>query len=116
MSRTIQNPGGLEKLFAVPVAKTRITFFVLTYWVDRFAGLDPQIYHGVAVLLHILACWLVYALGVWKLVGRKVSMIAACFFAVFEGHQEAIMWYSAVMETLMFLFGVGALICFIQWL
>ena len=116
MSRTIGEPGGLHDLYEQPIAQWRMTFFVLTYWVDRLAGLDPQIYHGVAVGLHVLCCWLVYALGIWKLVGRKVALIAACFFAVFEGHQEAVMWYSAVMETLLFLFGVGALVCFIQWL
>jgi hypothetical protein len=89
---------------------------VLTYWVDSAAGLNPQIYHGVAVALHVLASWLVYALGAWKLIGRKVAMIAACFFSVFEGHQEAVMWYSAMMEILLFLFGVGALVCFVEWL
>jgi len=116
MSRTIAEPGGLRNLYDQPIAHWRMTFFVLTYWVDRLAGFDPQIYHGVAVGLHVLCCWLVYALGVWKLVGRKVALIAACFFAVFEGHQEAVMWYSAVMETLLFLFGAGALVCFILWM
>ena len=116
MSRTISQPGGLERLLSNPISQTRITFFVLTYWVDSAAGLNPQIYHGVAVALHVLASWLVYALGAWKLIGRKVAMIAACFFAVFEGHQEAVMWYSAVMEILLFLFGVGALVCFVEWL
>ena len=116
MSRTIGEPGGLQNLYKQPIAHWRMTFFVLTYWVDRLAGLDPQIYHGVAVGLHVLACWLVYALGIWKPIGRKLALIAAGFFAGFEGHQEAIMWYSAVMETLLFLFGAGALLCFIQWL
>ena len=116
MSRTIDQPGGLRTLYEQPIAHWRLTFFVLTYCVDRLAGLDPQIFHGVAVGLHVLCCWLVYALGIWKPVGRKLALIAACFFAVFEGHQEAVMWYSAVMETLLFLFGAGAVLCFIQWL
>jgi len=116
MSRTLDRPGGFSGLMASPIANTRITFFLLTYVVDRAAGLNPEIFHGVAVGLHILACWLVYALGVWRFVQRKIALIAACFFAVFEGHQEAVMWYSAVMETLLFLFGVGAIVCFIQWL
>jgi hypothetical protein len=116
MSRTIENPGGIAGLMASPIAQTRITFFVLTDLVDRAAGLNPRIYHGVAVALHVLCCWLVYALGIWKLVGRKAAMIAACFFAVYEGHQEAVMWYSAVMEILLFLFGIGAMLCFMQWL
>lgn len=116
MSRTIAEPGGLEHLFEQPIAHWRMTFFVLTYFVDRVAGLDPQIYHGVAVALHVLCCWLVYALWIWAPVGKKVALIAACFFAVFEGHQEAVMWYSAIMETLLFLFGIGAWLCFMQWL
>jgi hypothetical protein len=116
MSRTIGEPGGLYNLYHQPIAHWRMTFFVLTYWVDRLAGLDPQIYHGVAVALHVLCCWLVYALWIWKPVGRKIALIAAGFFAVFEGHQEAVMWYSAVMETLLFLFGLGAFVCFVQWL
>ena len=62
MSRTISQPGGLERLLSNPISQTRITFFVLTYWVDSAAGLNPQIYHGVAVALHVLASWLVYAL------------------------------------------------------
>jgi hypothetical protein len=116
MSRTFLEPGGIEGLLRSPISQTRITFFALSYFVDRFAGLDPRIYHGVALALHVLACWLLYALGIWKLVGQKIALIAACFFAVFEGHQEPIMWISAEMETLLFLFGVGAMLCFIQWL
>ena len=116
MSRTIHEPGGMAGLLASPIANTRITFFVLTYWVDRISGLDPQVFHGVAVGLHVLSCWLIYSLGMWNLVGRRIAFIAACFFAVFEGHQEAVMWYSAAMETLLFLFGIGAMACYIQWL
>jgi hypothetical protein len=116
MSRMIQDKGGMEALLHNPISQTRLTFLVVTFWIDKLAGLDPQIYHGVAVGLHVVACWLVYALGAWKLVGRKVALIAACFFAVFEGHQEAVMWFSAAMETLLVLFGVGATVCFIQWL
>ena len=117
MSRTVDDPGGLKVLMKSPIAQTRITFFLLTFVVERVAGMNPQIFHGVAVGLHVLACFLVYALGLaWRLIDRRVAMISACFFAVFEGHQEAVMWYSAVMETLLFLFGVGAVVLFIQWL
>ena len=116
MSRTLENPGGLETLFAAPIARWRMTFFIVTDWVDRLAGFNPQVFHGVAVALHVLCCWLVYSLGIWKLIGRRVALIAACFFAVFEGHQEAVMWYSACMETLLFVFGVGAVVCYIKWL
>lgn len=116
MSRTIGQPGGLQHLLEDPSTHLRMTFFLLTCGIDRLAGLDPAVYHGVAIALHILCCWLVYALGTWRLIGPKIALIAACFFAVFEGHQEAVFWYSAAMETLLFFFGVAALICFIEWL
>ena len=42
MSRTIAEPGGFDRLFANPGERLRITFFVLTYWVDRLFGFDPR--------------------------------------------------------------------------
>jgi len=37
--------------------------------------------------------WLLYALGEWKGIGYSASFLwAAAFFAVYEGHQEALMW------------------------
>src|SRR5439155_14814874 len=45
-----------------------------------------------------------------------MSMWAAVFFAVAEGHQEAVMWASSVPEPLQFLFGVGSLAAWIRYL
>jgi hypothetical protein len=42
---------------------------------------------------------------------RPGALWAAAFFAVHEGHQEAVMWFSAINELLMFAFGAGALLC-----
>ena len=116
MSRLLGQPYGFDVLLADASARMRMSFFVITYWVDRWAGLDPTAYHSVSVLLHVFCCWLVYALGVWKLIGKKISLFAACFFAIFEAHQEAVMWYSGLMETLVVLFGIASLFFFIQWL
>jgi hypothetical protein len=59
---------------------------------------------------------LVYALGVWSRLGFRLTACAAAFFAVYEGHQEAVMWVSAANETLMACFGLAALICWIRFL
>src|ERR1019366_8358770 len=45
---------------------------------------------------------------------RTAAIWAAGFFAVAEGHQEAVMWFSAVNELWLFLFGMGALLCFLR--
>ena len=116
MSRLLGQSGGFHALWNDASARMRMSFFVITYWVDHWAGLDPTAYHAVSLFIHVLCCWLVYALGEWNLIGKKVSLIAACFFAVYEGHQEAVMWYSGLMEALVVVFGIASVFCFIQWL
>jgi hypothetical protein len=95
-------------------------FRATSEWLMKFAydafGMNPAPYYGVAILLHILNTWLVYALGAWPPAGYRVSAWAAVFFAVYEGHQEAVMWFSACNELLQFLFGVGAVVCWLHFL
>jgi len=79
-------------------------------------GLRPAPYYALNIGLHVLCVWLVYALGCWRPLGYRLSAWAAVFFAVYEGHQEAIMWFSACNETLQFLFGVAALVCWVRFL
>jgi hypothetical protein len=88
-------------------------------WLMRFAyawfGMNPAPYYAVSILLHVLNTWLVFALGAWPPVGYRISAWAALFFAVYEGHQEAVMWFSACNELLQFLFGVGAVVCWLHF-
>jgi hypothetical protein len=79
-------------------------------------GLRPAPYYALNIGLHVLCVWLVYALGCWRQLGYRLSAWAAAFFAVYEGHQEAIMWFSACNETLQFLFGAAALVCWLRFL
>ena len=76
----------------------------------------PLPFYAAGILLHVLNTWLVFALGAWRRIGFGVSAGAALFFAVVEGHQEAVMWVSANSELLLFLFGVGALVAWILFL
>jgi hypothetical protein len=45
---------------------------------------------------------------------RAAAFWAAGFFAVAEGHQEAVMWFSAINELLQFLFGIGMVWCWMR--
>jgi hypothetical protein len=42
---------------------------------------------------------------------RPAAFWAAVFFAVHEGHQEAVMWFSAINELFVFFFGMASLWC-----
>jgi hypothetical protein len=98
------------------VQRVRATTFILTHWVERIFGLRPWAFYAVGILLHICNCWLLYALGGWPIVGPRVSIWSAAFFAIYEGHQEAVMWYSACNELLLFFFGMLSLLCWLIFL
>jgi hypothetical protein len=79
-------------------------------------GLHAAGYYAVTILLHVLATWLVYAMGAWPVLGYELSAWAAGFFAIYEGHQEAVMWVSACNELWQFLFIAGAFVCWLHFL
>jgi hypothetical protein len=112
-SREFGPVSGWPALLSSEVFRYRATWYATTYWVDRWFE-APAAFYAVSLALHILCVWLVYALGAWRLIGWRISAVAAAFFAVQEGHQEAVMWYSANVELLMFLFGTLSLLCWVR--
>jgi hypothetical protein len=104
---------GWEALAKDPVERPRATTFIFSYAVYHLFGMRPAAFYAANILLHVLNCWLLFAAGRWRAVGYGVSFWAAAFFAVYEGHSEAIMWSSACNELLLFFFGF---LSFIFWL
>ena len=96
--------------------RARATSLVLTYWTERFFGFWPLPFYVTALLLHVLNTWLVFALGLRLGVGRRMALCAAAFFAVYEGHQEAVMWYASLPELLVFFFSFSTLLLWSLWL
>lgn len=99
-----------------PIFGVRSTSFLLMDTIYSLFGITPAAYYVALILLHILNTWLIYALGCWRILGYRVSAWAAAFFAVYEGHQEGIMWLSGATEPLLFLFGIGAMLCWLKFL
>jgi hypothetical protein len=99
-----------------PIFGIRSSFFLLIDGLYRLFGMTAAAYYIPLIVLHVFNTWLVYALGYWRPVGYRVSAWAAAFFAVYEGHQEGIMWVSGATEPLLFLFGVGAFLCWLRFL
>lgn len=85
-----------------PTFRLRSTGFWLSGPLLHFAGIEAWPYRLCSLFLHILCTWLLFLL--------TGSLPAAAFFAVHEGHQEAVMWFSAVNELLQFAFGLAALL------
>ncbi|MBO0858457.1 MAG: hypothetical protein J2P21_08335 [Chloracidobacterium sp.] len=104
---------GWKELANDSIERPRATTFVLSYAIYHFFGMRPAAFYSANIFIHILNCWLLFAAGRWRAIGYKLSFWGAAFFAVYEGHSEAIMWFSACNELLMFMFGF---LSFVFWL
>jgi hypothetical protein len=96
--------------------RCRATSILMTHWTEEVFGLTPLAFSLSSLAVHIFNTWLVLALGYWRRIGWRVSLVAACFFAVYMGHQEAVIWYAALPELLVFTFALGSVLCWIAWL
>ncbi|MBV6431258.1 MAG: hypothetical protein IANPNBLG_01387 [Bryobacteraceae bacterium] len=116
LARDFGPVSGWSALAADALYRCRATSLVLTYWTERVFGPDPFVFNCSSLLLHILNTWLIFAFGVWRLIGWRASAAAACFFAVYHGHQEAVIWYAALPELLVFFFAASSFLLFLLWL
>ncbi len=96
--------------------RCRATSILLTLWLERAFGLTPVAFNVVGLLLHIANSFLVFALGVWKPIGWRISAVAAAYFAFSQRHSEAVIWFAAVPELLVFFFVLAAFLFWIVWL
>lgn len=84
--------------------RCRATSIAITHWTENLFGVHPLPYYLTSIGMHVLNALLVFFAG-WKLgLGGVRSYLAAAFFAVQAGHQEAVMWYAALPELLLFFF------------
>jgi hypothetical protein len=104
-------PSQLPALFHHAVYRVRATSFWSIYPMFRAFGVQSVPYHVLSLALHILNTWLLFAIGLAWPSMRRAAFWAAAFFAVHEGHQEAVMWFTAIAELWSFFFGAIALWC-----
>jgi hypothetical protein len=113
-SLTYGAPEGLGTLLHDAQFRLRTTSYWAMYGLWQIAGLTPVVYHAASLSLHVANTWLVFLLAsAWPRL-RGAAFWTAAFFAMQEGHQEAVMWFSAINELLMFFFGIGALWCWVS--
>ena len=115
LGRQYGPPSGWSALAGDPLYRARATSLVLTYFTERFFGFSPLPFYLSAILLHVLNTWLLFALTLRLGMVRRIALCAAAFFAVYEGHQEAVMWYAALHELLVFFFSLITVILWKLW-
>jgi hypothetical protein len=99
----------LPVLLHTPVFRLRATSYWTMWPLWQLFHTTAWPYRLFSLLLHVINVWLAYAVAcLWPRM-RPAAFWAAAFFAVAEGHQEAVMWFSAISELYMFLFGAASL-------
>jgi hypothetical protein len=97
-------PGGLTALFSDALYRCRAIFMLLCLGMGQKFGLDPLPYKVLSLILHVLNGWLLFQLGNWSALGWRISSAASLFFIVYQGHQEAVVWFAAMPDQLVVLF------------
>jgi hypothetical protein len=90
---------------------TQETFFYLG---QKLFGMEPLSYHIVAILAHLAAAVLVYAI-VRQFCDRASSAIGSLLYAAHGAHMTALYWISAFPEPAAMLFILTSFFLFIQY-
>jgi hypothetical protein len=106
---------GWGDLLRDPLYRCRALSNVIGYWLYQWFDLEPFAYRVSSLFFHILNTFLVAALGLWKPIGSRVSLPAAAYFAVAEGHQEAVIWFAALPDLNVFTFTLAAFLAWVLW-
>jgi hypothetical protein len=104
-NRSLQSWGTLASYFWGTVDPTVAMYRPLTaaFAILEFHlfGLHAWGYHLTSVLLHALACAMVYRVAMQLCDSKTVAMFASLLFALHAVHLEAVAWVSALAEPLM---------------
>lgn len=107
---------GWRDLAADALYRCRATSLILTHWTERAFGVDHLFFNLSTLAIHVLNCLLVLSLGAWRVVGWRIAMLGAVFFAFQERPHEAVIWYAALPELLVFTFSLISLTLWVRWL
>lgn len=105
-----------DEMLRDPLYRCRATSLFLTRWTERILGISPLALNATSLLLHVFNTWLIFLFGRFRAIGWRLSTATAGFFAIAHAHQEAVTWYAAVPELLVFFFALLSVYFWLVWL
>ncbi len=95
-------------------------FVSASYTLDYyFWGLDPYGYHLTNLIIHIIACLLLFkilSVLFWKYKYRNLfALLSTLIFAVHPIHTEAVSWISGRTDSLVTLFFFASFLCYLEF-
>mgnify|MGYP007080417660 CR=1 FL=1 len=95
--------------------RCRATSIWLTGAMDAMFGSAPIFLRTQSLLLHVLNVALIAALGRFPRIGYRISIPAALLWGLNERHHEAVIWYAALPEQLVFFFVLLTFLLWLEW-
>lgn len=105
-----QNFTNSEGFFYRPGTKLFFTLLYKVFW------LNPTIYHGFSVIIHIANTILVFFLLRKVLKSWVWATVSSLVFLILSGYSEAIFWISSIGFLFTGFFMLGSLLLFMLWL
>lgn len=116
LARRYGSPAGWLDLARDALYRCRATSILLTHWTELVFGVTPLAFKLSSLAIHILNCLLVMGLWIWRPVGYRLAFGAAIVFAFIERPHEAVIWYAALPELLVFTFSLLSFLAWVKWL
>ena len=102
-------------LAADALYRCRATSIWITGIMDALFGSAPLLLKTQSLFLHIANVALIAALGRFPRIGYRISIPAALLWGFNERHHEAVIWYAALPEQLVFFFVLLTLLFWLEW-
>ncbi|MEO6168030.1 MAG: glycosyltransferase family 39 protein, partial [Chitinophagales bacterium] len=89
----------------------------LSLYLNALAGGDGLTgFHFINILLHIFACWLLYAFLVKMKFDTQLALIAAAIFTLHPALVQAVAWIPGRNDSLLTLFALGSLLYLVKYI
>ena len=95
--------------------RCRATSIWLTGATELIFGSSQYVFNVSSLIVHILNVALIAALGRFAPIGYRISLLAALLWGLNERHHEAVMWYAALPEQLVFTFVLTTVLFWLAW-
>jgi hypothetical protein len=104
------------ELAADALYRSRATSLIVTFWTESIFGFSRLAFGLTSICLQAINALLVYSLGKARCISWQVSGLTAIFFLLQERPAEAVIWYAALPELLVFSFSLLTIALWIRWL
>jgi len=110
------NLENIYNIFTTDVIGNYNPLSILSFAIEHaIFGLDPRVYHGNNILLHLLTVYFVYRVCILLKLSWKGSLLCAALFAVHPMRVESVVWITERKDVLLGVFFFSSMLNYVKW-